>query len=120
MLGDVKIAIRPQAAIPNAVIQKRIDWRRRVTFQLPAMIAAADRNMSVPTTNCQRVLVSIVCPHLTRVALPLRSPMMVRPGATPTLMNEIAKNAFDMKSETIQQTDEITPTTGWMMRVTNM
>ena len=43
---------------------------------------------------------------------------MVKPGATPTLMKESAKKAFDMNSDTIQQTDDTTPTIGWMMRVT--
>ena len=28
---------------------------------------------------------------------------MLNPGASPTLMNAVAKNAFDMNSDTIQQ-----------------
>jgi flavin-binding protein dodecin len=38
--------------------------------------------------------------------------MMLKPGASPTLMNAVAKNALDRNSDTIQQVEETTPTAG--------
>ena len=81
---------------------------------------AASRNMIVPTTNSEVVFVASVWPQLTQVGLFASSPMMLNPGASPTLMNAVAKNALDRNSDTIQQVEETTPTSGRSTRVTNM
>jgi len=108
----VNSAISPHRTMPTTVMPNTIACRRSVRCQPAAIIPAASRNMIVPTTNSEVVFVASVWPQLTQVGLFASRPIMLKPGASPTLMNAVAKNALERNSDTIQQVEEMTPTAG--------
>ena len=94
-------------------------WKRSDSFQPLPTTAEHTTSAMIPAAKSQLLLDSSVVPQSSRVLWWPIEPIATRDGAMAPTISVSVMNAIDTSTLTVNQNEEIRPTTGWIVRPTS-